>query len=124
VEKAVQTWREDLAPHHGAAVLEQVGLDARFAGGVVIYLIGVAFDPSAGILFKIKTLLGLQGEVFLIALVHLRGDEQLLYSDGFRGNFPAIGTEIGDAVLVGGDPFGIGCGGGGGLPYGGEQDGN
>lgn len=124
VEKAVQLGREDLAPDHCVFVDQQIGQDAGLTGGVVGDLVGVALHPLAGIFGQVEALPALQGQIVVIARIHLLGDEQLLGGQGLGTDLPAVGLEVGHPVLVALDPLWAGDGRGGRLPGGGRRPGS
>ena len=65
------------------------------------------------VLGEVKTLGGLELQVLAVGFVKLLGNEQLLHRDRLLRNGPAVAAQVGDAVLVAFDPFGIdGCGSG------------
>ena len=121
MEKSVWLGGEDFTPDDGVSVHQQICLYPGLAGGIVIDLVGIAFDPLAGIVGQIKSLLALEGEVFLVAVIHLVGDLQFLGSDGLRRDLPAQLLQIFPPVLVGADPFLTGVGDRSGLPGSGNE---
>ena len=81
-------------------------------------LVGVALHPLAGIFGQVEALPALQGQIVVIARIHLLGDEQLLGGQGLGTDLPAVGLEVGHPVLVALDPLWAGDGRGGRLPGG------